>query len=824
MRRLLPSWSAAATLSLLLAAGFGLSPLRAQDAAAGSDSDSLQGDPQWPRVVEEGDLTFTVYQPQIDTFSDTILEARAAVQVEQKVEADKTKTLYGVIWIRANTFIDKEARLVQLDDIEIPKASFPTAEDRTNEFLDILRRNTEPGRTVSLDRVEANLAMTQADKKGEAVPIKNDPPRIYYRTSPSVLILIDGDPAMRDTGTPGGGLQRVLNTRSLLLKDSSAFYTPIGDRWASAPAVTGPWRLAAGVPPAAQSLRDSIASDENQSQTDLLEDPGDAIKTLLSKNRLPDIIVSTEPAELIETDGAPDMKPIAGTQLLYVSNTTGDILLDLKDQSYYVPLTGRWFRGKSLDGPWQFVNGDALPEDFAKIPTNNPKSSVLATVPGTPAAQEAVIANSIPQTAEVDRAEAKFESSYDGDPDFQNVPDTSLQYALNTPTPVIRVNPTSYYAVQGGVWFNGGSPFGPWIVATAVPPVIYTIPVASPIHYVTYVRIYRYSPTYVWVGYTPGYLGTCYSPWGTVVYGTGYWYRPWIGRYWYGAPVTWGFGVGISWNPWSGWNVGFGWGGYRPYYRPYWGPYYGWHRPPGWYVGRPVTGRPVSNRRPGITNVNLYNRPGIARPGVKPIVRPPATTRPTPGTRPAPGTGQPSTRPAPGTGQPTTRPAPSRPGTRPAPGQPSTQPAPGEPSTQPATGRPGARPAPSRPDNVYAGKDGNVYRPKPGGGGWETPGQDGKWKPVEKPAERPQTRPAPQPAPGRPAAQPAQPPPGAQPARPAVDPGTLNQLSRDRQARDMGNFRAGPPPSSRPAPSSKPAPAPKAAPPSRSQPQQKKPG
>src|SRR5262249_36296079 len=159
--------------------------------------------------IEQGDLTFTVYQPQIDTFSDTILEARAAVQVEQKVEADKTKTLYGVIWIKANTFIDKEARLVQLDAIEITKGNFPTAEDRTNEFLDILRQNAEPGRTVSLDRIEANLAMTQADKKGEAVQVKNDPPRIYYRTSPSILVLIDGDPALRDAGAPG--LQRVLN-------------------------------------------------------------------------------------------------------------------------------------------------------------------------------------------------------------------------------------------------------------------------------------------------------------------------------------------------------------------------------------------------------------------------------------------------------------------------------------------------------------------------------------------------------------------------------------------------------------------------------------
>ncbi len=46
---------------------------------------------------------------------------------------------------------------------------------------------SEQGRTISLARIEANLAIAQADKKGNAVPLKNDPPRIYYRTSPAIL-------------------------------------------------------------------------------------------------------------------------------------------------------------------------------------------------------------------------------------------------------------------------------------------------------------------------------------------------------------------------------------------------------------------------------------------------------------------------------------------------------------------------------------------------------------------------------------------------------------------------------------------------------------
>ena len=43
---------------------------------------------------------------------------------------------------------------------------------------------------------------------------------------------------------------------------------------------------------------------------------------------------------------------------------------------------------------------------------------------GTQEAKEAVLENQIPQTAEVDRREAKLEVSYDGNPKFEKVGDT----------------------------------------------------------------------------------------------------------------------------------------------------------------------------------------------------------------------------------------------------------------------------------------------------------------------------------------------------------------------------------------------------------------
>lgn len=124
------------------------------------------------------------------------------------------------------------------------------------------------------------------------------------------------------------------------------------------------------------------------------------------------------------------------------------------------------------------------------------------------------------------------------------------------------MNPELWYACQDGVWYDSMSANGPWTVATSVPSVIYTIPVSSPLYYVTYVQVYGSSPGEVYEGYTPGYFGTEVADDDTVVYGTGYDYTPWIGSDWYGPPITWGCGFDDCWTPWLGWgfDCGFGWG------------------------------------------------------------------------------------------------------------------------------------------------------------------------------------------------------------------------------------------------------------------------
>ena len=275
------------------------------------------------------------------------------------------------------------------------------------------------------------------------------------------------------------------------------------------------------------------------------------------------------------SDGELKFAPIEGTELLYVENTETDIVMDLASQQYYILLSGRWYKSKSpKEGKWTFVSPDEVPAEFANIPAESDMGQLRASVAGTEEAKEAVLENQIPQTAEVDRKTATVEVKYDGDPQFEKC-DDNVAYALNTDKSVLLIDGT-YYCCDQAVWFVSRGPEGPWQVATEVPEAVQGIPPECPVYNVKYVYIYDSTPEVVYIGYTPGYTSS-YVYYGTVVYGTGYWYRPWYHHYYYPRPVTWGFRA--HWNPYTGWGFSFGmsvgWlhiGIGRPWYGGWWGP------------------------------------------------------------------------------------------------------------------------------------------------------------------------------------------------------------------------------------------------------------
>lgn len=568
-------------------------------------------DEGWPRTLVANGMTAVVYEPQVDSWDGFNLTAHTAVSVRPDGE---DVPVYGVMTFTARTLVDKSERIVTLDGVKLVNARFPSADNRTADFLPFLQKVARKKLgVVALDRVEAALAVSGRLLGEESVPVRNDPPQIIFADKPAVLVYVDGVPHFSKVAGTEGRLTRVVNTRMLLLKDAAGmFYLHLFDGYMQAPAIDGPWTVAKHPPKdLAAAEKDARASG----QVDLLEgrpDPKTKVAPSL-RDLAPVVYVVPRPAELIVTDGVPNFVPIAGTDLLYVTNTTGNIFKYLKDNKTYVLLSGRWFRSRSFSGPWEFVPSKNLPRDFAGIPDDSPKENVKASVPDTPQARETLIANSIPQTAKVARNDAGFvDLVFDGDPQLEPIEGTPLYYVINCATPVIRVDDQTWYAVENGVWFVAASLDGPWAVADSVPTVIYSIPTSSPLHYVTYVKVYGSTPDSVYVGYTPGYFGTVVSD-DVVVYGTGYDYTPWIGSYWYGPPVTYGLGCDIAWTPWWGWSYGFGfgwgcgWGGgfgwYRPF-APWWGPYYGWG-----YYGR--SGYPVWGRGGWAgTNVNIYNRWG----------------------------------------------------------------------------------------------------------------------------------------------------------------------------------------------------------------------
>ena len=556
-------------------------------AAQTSRVDTPPPDP-WPRVVDLAKAQVLVYQPQVNKWTDNQLDFRAALAIKPDNAKEET---FGVIFATTRTQVDKVLRTVTFENLRISRIDFPTLPDRGAAYAtDLQAAFAKTIRTISLDRLETSLAL--AGIKPPAVAVQNPAPRVIVSYSPAILVPIDGAPVLKPVPADTR-FQRVINTRALILQGGFGqdFYIHVYDGWLRSNSIDGPWTQSFRQPIGMDNVAQALAK---AGHVDLLDGGAKANPKPSLANGVPAIYTSQVPAELIVFRGQPNFTPVVGTQLLWASNTTSDVLIDTSNNDYYVLLSGRWFRSAALTGPWTFVASDALPADFARIPAQSLAGAVLPTVAGTSQAQEAVIANSIPQTATVPLKNGPtFTPNFDGPPQYKPIEGTPLSYVSNSSEPVIEVTPNSYYAVVAGVWFTAAQITGPWSIATSVPTAIYTIPPSSPIYYVTYVKIYEATPQYVYVGYTPGYLGTVVSPYGTVVYGTGYAYTPWVGSVWYPPPYTYGLAAAPVYNPWVGFTFGFAMGlATAAWTEPYWGG--AWYSP-GYWGAYPCCGSASAN-------------------------------------------------------------------------------------------------------------------------------------------------------------------------------------------------------------------------------------
>lgn len=528
----------------------------------------------WPRTIESDAATILIYQPQVESLEGNVLTSRAAVSIKTP---DNEEPIFGAVWIAARGSVDRDVREIYIEDVKVPRVRFPNSTPAQEARLAALIEGSVPegDLTISLDRALVMLENAR-DEQAAAANLDNSPPRILYSQEAAMLVTIDGEPHL--VATDDSKLMRVVNCPFLILYDTAGkgYYLYAGeDAWYTASDLTGEWTFTGKVPK-------SVAKQApDTSDIEVPEAPEG------QQDSIPKIYVSTEPAELISIRGKPEFSLVTGTDLMYVDNTDNDVLLLIETQQYFVLLSGRWYTASSLEGPWTFVAADALPEDFRQIPDESEVSDVRVSVAGTEEAREAVMDAQIPQTAKVDRKQATLEVTYDGEPRFEKITGTDLEYAVNTATPVLKEG-GKYYACSDAVWFVADAPRGPWAVSTERPEDVEKIPPENPYYNVKYVYIYDSTPEVVYVGYTPGY--TCsYVHHTTVVYGTGYYYPGWYGSAYYPRVSTWG--LGVRYNPWSGWSFGLtysngwftfgvGFGGWYPWRGGIWGPgaYHGYWR------------------------------------------------------------------------------------------------------------------------------------------------------------------------------------------------------------------------------------------------------
>ncbi len=482
-----------------------------------------------------------LYEPQVASWKD---QKHIVMYSAVNYTAGGGMPALGTIRVEADTKIAVAERLVNFSDLTITASNFPSlSRDQLTAVTGELTSSIPlDDRVIGLDRVMAAIDASQI-KPNNVAGVKADPPIIFTSALPAVLMNIDGEPIW--SPIKDNDLRFAVNTNWDLFEDGAhkAFYLRVEKYWVKAASVDGPWTVTRELPPGLARLPD----DDNW------KDVRAALQPTPPGASVPSVFVSKTPAELLLFNGTPKYTPVKGTQLLWVNNTDSDVFRVTETGPVYYLVSGRWFSAPGFNGPWTFAT-PTLPADFKQIPLDHPRSRVLASVPGTTQALEAVLLAQVPQTARVSRTETKApDVVFRGEPQFEPIEKTTVSRAVNTDKTILKAGDL-YYMCFDGVWFMSKNPDGPWTVADSVPKEIYEIPISSPAYNATYVTVEQSDSEWVDFAAASAYSGMMVA-WGCAMWGTGWDYPPY---YWGGGyyPVYYPFyptyGYGARYNPWTG--------------------------------------------------------------------------------------------------------------------------------------------------------------------------------------------------------------------------------------------------------------------------------
>src|SRR6478752_7189539 len=98
----------------------------------------------WPRNYTVNGTQFSVYRPELDSWTNNQLQARAVMAVKLgSASEDSGPYRYGVVWLKARTDTDIQGRLVTLRDVAVTRASFPSGREQEAQYQSMLQSVTQ---------------------------------------------------------------------------------------------------------------------------------------------------------------------------------------------------------------------------------------------------------------------------------------------------------------------------------------------------------------------------------------------------------------------------------------------------------------------------------------------------------------------------------------------------------------------------------------------------------------------------------------------------------------------------------------------------------
>ena len=232
----------------------------AKPAAAAPAAAQKPVDGGWPRAYTAPSGAIVVlYQPQIASWQDQKhIVAYSAVAYEKKGEE---KPALGSVKIESDTSVALDDRLVHFKELKLSEVNVEKLDrDGIKEVTGEIEKAIPDGeRVIGLDRVLASVDKSQIIPKN-VEGVKADPPKIFYSTTPAVLVNIDGEPIW--SPIKDNDLKYAINTNwDLFLHDpTKTYYLRKEGVFLKAADLKGPWGPAGQLPGSFEKLSGRAAA------------------------------------------------------------------------------------------------------------------------------------------------------------------------------------------------------------------------------------------------------------------------------------------------------------------------------------------------------------------------------------------------------------------------------------------------------------------------------------------------------------------------------------------------------------------------------------